>query len=85
MTKNDLLRRALEVGFDYHDGRHSDRCEACRLYLEIDAALAAPDEQSPLPPSFILVAQCAGCGVQDRPDSRHTDTCPAYPGQKVRP
>lgn len=63
-----------------------DPCASPEKILEqFDAALAAPDEQSPLPPGFILVPQCAGCGVQDRPDSRHTDTCPAYPGQKVRP
>jgi hypothetical protein len=44
LTKDELLRRALDVGFEYHDGRHAEKCEACKVYLEIEAALKAPDE-----------------------------------------
>jgi len=59
MTKDDLLRRALAVGFEYHDGRHADRCEACKVYLEIEAALAVPE-----PP----VIRCAECGATPSTD-----------------
>lgn len=38
-----LLERALDEGFDYHDGSRPD-CKTCQLYAEIEAALRVPAE-----------------------------------------
>lgn len=81
-----------ERGARPHTHKPVAGCPACSIDETEEAADEAADLiqelfncGNELPPGFILVPQCAGCGVQDRPDSRHTDTCPAYPGQKVRP
>lgn len=42
-------------------------------------------ETAPLPLGFVTIEECAGCGVRDRPNARHTDICPAAAGELVRP
>jgi predicted Zn-ribbon and HTH transcriptional regulator len=71
--------------FVYRDGRQAELQQV--LKHEVAQALERIDKakEENLPPGFIWVAQCAGCGVTDNPQARHFSECPAFPSEPVRP
>lgn len=70
-----LLLRPFCKHPDLYDGHF---CMDCGL------SPASPVETS-LPLGFVMIAQCASCGVYDKEGARHSSRCAAAPGELVRP
>lgn len=87
LTAKENEFEGMDVGIFTQGGSGSEEdaftlCDPCTDALRL-WIVTKPAVEPRLPPGFVSVIQCAGCGVSFHEDARHFSECPAFPGRRV--